>query len=484
MNTVRAEKDLGKVVASFCEEHSLFDEGDRVVVGVSGGADSTALLHILLELAPKWKLTLAVAHLNHKLRGRDAEEDQEFVTGLAQKHNLPTFIESEAVKELAKRRGEGTEEAGRFARYLLFNRAKKRFGAQKVALGHTASDLVETFLARLMRGSASGLYSIAPKRRDDVVRPLLGVWRRDILTYLLENDIPFREDVTNLDENYERNRIRHQLLPLLREEFNPRVEEALMRTVLLLSRDEEYLGVQAEQALSTASSEGESVPDKDETILKTTPLAKLHPAVLSRIIRLLASRLSPGYPPAAERVEGLMELIYAGGSGCWWLLPNFGAEVSSGKVRFFCDDSAKVADKRYSTAVDHSRPKATLSVPGETRIGEEVSIIQVVIIPKDEYSPSPADESALTLLLDAEKVKGELHARAPKKGDRFRPQGLGGSKLLSDLFTDLKIPVWERKRAVVIEDGEGILGVVGLRADERATPDESSQKYMLISLLE
>lgn len=483
MNKGRAEKDPGKVVASFCEEHSLFNQGDRVVVGVSGGADSTALLHILLELAPKWKLTLAVTHLNHKLRGRDAEEDQEFVTGLAQKHNLPTFIESEAVEELAKRRGEGTEEAGRFARYLLFYRAKERFGAQKVALGHTASDLVETFLARLMRGSASGLYSIAPKRSDGVVRPLLGVWRRDILTYLLENDIHFREDVTNLDENYERNRIRHQLLPLLREEFNPRVEEALMRTVLLLSRDEKYLGVQAEEALSTASSEGESASD-EETILEGASLAKLHPAVLSRIIRLLASRLSPGYPPAAERVEGLMELIYAGRSGCWWLLPHLSAEVSSGKVRFFCDDSAKVADKRYSTVVDDSCPKTTLSVPGETRIGEEVSIIQVVIIPKDEYSPSPADESALTLLLDAEKVKGELHARAPKKGDRFRPQGLGGSKLLSDLFTDLKIPVWERKRAVVIEDGEGILGVVGLRADERATPDESSQKYMLISLLE
>jgi tRNA(Ile)-lysidine synthase len=464
MNKERSEKDLLLRVAAFCEQNSLFAPGDRVVLGVSGGPDSVTLLSVMSELSSKWNLSLFVAHLHHQLRGVEADTDQILVQKLSEQFGLPCYIESCAVQELAEKRRGGLEEAGRYARYQLFLRAKERFQAQKIALGHTASDRVETFLARLMRGSGSAISGLNARRQDGVVRPLLGVWREELSSYLKEHNLPFREDTSNLDTRFERNRIRHQLLPLIREQFNPRIESALLRSVELFSADEDYLNKEVERIVSELRWE-----ESDYTI-DIAVLSTLHPAILSRVIRRVSAELSPGYPPSAERVLGLMRFIYSGGSGRWWLLPELYALLSSGRCRF-------VAQNPVSERSDSC-------FQGDTEAQENTFLIQVSVLSREEYLATRDEINGSEMTLDAQKVTGQLRARFPQRGDRMHPSGLPGSKLLSDLFTDLKIPVWERRRAIIIEDDAGILGVWGLRLDERAAADENTRKYLVVSLLE
>lgn len=464
MSKERSEKDLLLRVVAFCEQNSLFAPDDRVVLGVSGGPDSVALLSILNELSSKWNLSLFVAHLHHQLRGVEADADQHLVQRLSEQFNLPCYIESCAVRELSEERHGGLEEAGRYARHQLFLRAKEKFQAQKVALGHSASDRVETFLARLMRGSGSAISGLNAKRRDGVVRPLLGVWREELLGYLKERNLPFREDTSNLDTRFERNRIRHQLLPLMRKEFNPRIDSALLRSVELFSADEDYLNKEVERIASELSWE------KSDYTLDIAILSNLHPTILSRIVRYISSELSPGYPPSAERVLGLMRLIYSGGSGRWWLLPELCALLSSGRCRFIRDNLVGQRSGSY--------------LSGDSETEETTCLIQVSFLSREEYLASKDGINGSEMILDAQKVIGQLRARPPRRGDRIHPSGLSGSKLLSNLFTDLKIPVWERRRAIIIEDDAGILGVWGLRLDERATVDENTHKYLIVSLLE
>jgi len=467
-------------VASYCQRHSIFSPNDRIVVAVSAGADSTALLYILLSLAKQWNLTLGLAHLNHRLRGKESDGDEQFVRNLAKKHNLPLFTESADISKLAEERGEGIEEAGRFARYRFYAHIKEEFLAQKVALGHTASDLVETFLARLMRGSGAGLPAMAPVRADGIVRPLLGVRKDELDAYLEEREIPYRQDASNVDPTYERNRIRHKLLPLMRQEFNPRIEEAILRTIKLLSTDESYLCQKATEILNSLAGTASLQDNKTELFLETEKLQKLPPAILSRIIRLIPVSLSDDHhPPSYERLQGLLEMVYQRRNGLWWLTGSINAQVSSGKLRIF--NPARLEGKKADGDLCLSE------ILNSAENGEPISttaLIQMMIVPQEEYSPLQIEGASHTMLIDADKVKGTPTARSPRPGDRFRPLGLKGSKLLSDLFIDQKIPLWERKRAVVIEDEEGIVGVVGIRIDQRVAPDKNTRRYMLINLWE
>jgi tRNA(Ile)-lysidine synthase len=464
MNKERSEKDLVARVSAFCEQNSLFAQNDGVVLGVSGGPDSVALLSLMSELSAKWNLSLFITHLNHQLRGTEADADQKLVQELSRQFGLPFYAESCAVQELAQERRQGLEEAGRYARYQFFLRAKEKFQAQKIALGHTASDRVETFLARLIRGSGSAISGMVAGRPDGVVRPLLGVWRQELLDYLAERRLPYRRDASNLDIRYERNRIRHQLLPLLREQFNPQIEQALLRSLELFSADEEFFSKELDRTAAELSWK-----ERDYT-MDTTALSALHPAILSRVIRRICAELSPGYPPSAERVLGLMRFIYSGGSGHWWLLPELYARLSSGRCRFVRGNQTTEPTNGYLTTVSDARGNACL--------------IQVSVLPREEYLASKDQINGSEMVLDAQKISGQLRARSPQRGDRIEPAGLSGSKLLSDLFTDLKIPVWERRRAIVIEDDAGILGVWGLRVDRRAAIIEKTLNYLVVSLLE
>lgn len=231
---------VGHTVAT----HHLLPPVGRVVVGVSGGADSVALLHVLPLLRPRWELTLRVAHLDHALRP-DSQLDAAFVRELAARRRVPVTVERRDVAAICAREGWSLEDGARRVRYQFLLEVARREGASHIALAHTADDQAETVLLRLVRGTGlMGLRAMPLKRPLEevwVVRPLLEVWRRDLLALLTAERLPYREDATNADGRFVRNRIRHELLPLLEREYNPNMKAALSQLAEQSTSDYSYL---------------------------------------------------------------------------------------------------------------------------------------------------------------------------------------------------------------------------------------------------
>src|SRR5579864_954304 len=219
----------------------MFQTGQRVGVAVSGGADSVCLLHVLVELGPRWNLRLSVLHLNHQLRGEESREDARFVAELAARLGLPFYLGEADVGRIARKSGDNLEQAARNERSRFFLDYLRSGAADRIALGHTRSDQAETVLFRFLRGSGSaGLAGIRPVTTDGFVRPLLNVDRANIEQYLRERNITWREDSTNLSLDFARNRIRRELLPMLEREWNPAIAETLAHTAEWAREEEAY----------------------------------------------------------------------------------------------------------------------------------------------------------------------------------------------------------------------------------------------------
>ena len=233
-------------VAAFIREKQLLQEGDRVVVGVSGGADSVCLLHVLVSLRQEFRLTLRAVHVHHGIRGGEADRDAEFVERLAEEWEVPCAVVRENVPDYAARLGLSEEEAGRLLRYAAFRREAERMGGAKIAVGHHKEDQAETILHNLFRGSAlKGLAGMAPAA-EDVIRPLLGVGRSDILSYLKDRGLTFCEDSTNDSGEYTRNRIR-RLLPEICREVNGNAVEHILAAGEKIAQADAWFEKEAER---------------------------------------------------------------------------------------------------------------------------------------------------------------------------------------------------------------------------------------------
>ncbi|HLF18205.1 MAG TPA: tRNA lysidine(34) synthetase TilS [Candidatus Omnitrophota bacterium] len=280
---------LSERVQSYCQKKHLFASGDTVVIGVSGGKDSVCLCHILVELRHVLGIELIIAHFNHRLR-KSAGKDEAFVKELAKRSNLP-FYASAAKKPLTSGKG-SLEEKCRRKRFKFLTTLARRLHAEKIALAHTQDDLAETVLMRIIRGGGSkGLVSILPERTIDgvsFVRPLLNASQEEILSYLKTKKIPFRSDATNRQKKFFRNKIRLDVMPLLKKDYNPNIREVLAHLSQNLSFDYDFLHQEAEKAfkrLAHASSL------RREIRLNTQALKKAHPALQRLLLRLSVEKL-------------------------------------------------------------------------------------------------------------------------------------------------------------------------------------------------
>lgn len=250
------------------QKFNLLKYNDRVVVGVSGGPDSVALIYLLNSLKAKWRLYLHLAHLNHMLRNEEAEEDSTFVQKLAQKLKLPLTCENIRVKDFAKAQKLSLEEAARNLRYSFFSKVAKLNHSSKVALGHNRDDQAETVLMRFLRGSGiSGLRGMPVKRKLQaclIIRPLIEVRRKEIIRFLAAKGILYRSDSSNLENLYFRNRVRNELIPSLEKDFNPNIREILVNFAENVSQDFDYLqkaGLSKFKSVRAGSINGEVVID-------------------------------------------------------------------------------------------------------------------------------------------------------------------------------------------------------------------------------
>ncbi len=403
---------------SFAKQYDMIHPGDTVIAAVSGGADSVALLFALYLLKDSLGITLEAAHFNHGIRGKESNRDAEFVRSLCDRYDIPLHLGADQVTAGEK----GLEAAARDARYGFLSTL-----SGKIATAHTADDNAETVLMHLVRGTGlKGLGGISPVR-GNLIRPMLGITRQEVLEFLEEYHLAFVEDSSNGTDAFLRNRLRHHVMPLLKEE-NPRLAENLSAMALSLREDE-------------AALESMTVTDMDVEALRS-----LQPAVRSRSIAAFLKR-SGVREPEAKHLALTEKLIISDN-------PSAAADLPGGVT----------VAREYGklTVLADCAPLETMVLPPDGAVELPGLGLRVVCSPAQAVMDTP---EAFTVL-----PQGPMVLRCRWEGDSLRRSG-GGRKSLKKRFIDRKIPAAQRLRIPVIADSEGVLGVYGFGADlERLGP--------------
>ncbi len=417
---------------------SLLPAGSRVLCAVSGGADSMCLLHLLWSRREALGLEVLAAHYEHGLRGEESLRDAAFVRDWCREQGIPLILEHGDAAGYAKSRGLGIEEAARALRYAFLERAAGERGCDLIATAHNAEDNAETVLFHLVRGSGAAGLSGIPPRRGRIVRPLLGVSRREIGAYLAREQVPHVEDSSNASEAYSRNLLRCRVLPVL-EELNPAFPAAAGRAARLLREDEACLSGLAEDFIR-AEYDGES--------LLAEKLLALPWSVSSRVLRRLCPR-----PLSLEHVEAALAL--AGGSGLAWAdLPGLRLRREQGRLYFAPEGPVP------------SFPDRVL------RPGQDLEIPELGLLVRAQVVEALGEIHGLfkTYCLKCENIYGDIVCGPRRGGDKLRPAGRGCTKSLKSLFAEAGMTRRQRELAPVLRDGAGVLAVPGLAVAERAAP--------------
>ena len=438
-----AVKDLKRRVLDFVRVRQLVRAGDRVCVAVSGGADSVALLRLLLELRAELGIVISVAHLNHNLRAAESDADAAFVTALAAEHRLELHADSEDARGFAKEHSLSLEAAGRELRYRFFSRLLGDGTATRVATAHTTDDQAETVLLRLIRGAGTrGLAGILPAREDrvahsSIIRPLLDTRRADLRAYLRDIGQTWREDASNSDLAFARNRVRAELLLLLERDYNPSVVETLAATAEVARAEEEFWETELMQrlpAIVTAAGR-----------LRIAELSRQPLAVQRRMVRYVAGALDFG------RVEQVLEFVSRKGRAARVLALPGGQTAHAADGELWFESSAGVSPEPSNRSYLYSLP-----VPGEVCVRELNRRITASLLPRNAaagaYNPQQ--------FLDPATLAPELSVRNWRAGDRFRPLHGKAPRKLKDLLPN--VAARERSAWPVVVSGDEIVWVRGL----------------------
>lgn len=466
-------------VARIAQTKQLFGRGDRILVAVSGGPDSVALLALLAALAPSWNLSIWAIHFNHGLRGDESDEDAQFVADLCRQLEIRLICERIALKHRSPaasgpRKRLSLQEAAREARYEALLRVGASLGVDKIALGHTADDQAETLVMWMLRGAgAAGLSGIPPLRESTFIRPLLTITRRDILAYLQEQGLQFRVDSSNAKPLYLRNRIRHELLPVLKQ-FNPAVIEVLKRQAEILREEDLYLEqVVAEQVARLVREDDEN----GELVMDRGNLLALPIALQRRIIRALvrrAGKLRNG--PRFEAITAILEKVIGGRSGAALTIHNVLVRRDYSVIRFRSSRRDAHSSVWETSIIDLPLPVPSIQPWPLTR-----QLIRVRLSDADHIQALTRSEN--TAMLDAERLTMDLRVRVWKPGDSFQPLGMSGRKKLQDYFADIKLSRDERRRVPLVVAPEGIVWVGGHRIDHRFRVTPATRRVLIVELL-
>ena len=481
INTVAAtsRNSITEKVLRYIREQGLMRAGERVGVAVSGGADSVALLRILLELKGELGIVLSVVHFNHRIRGAEAQGDEQFSGALAQRYSLQFFCSQGNVPQHAEGKGMGLEAAGRELRYGYFRSLLASGEVDKIATAHTADDQAETVLMRLIRGAGTkGMAGIHPIRYGEealntqdtkvstkghkgaIVRPMLGVRRREVEQYLRGLGQEWREDASNRDQKLLRNRVRHSLLPLLEKEFNPAVVEVLSDVAEIARAEEEHwewLVKEWMEDMATHAPPGQMPGEVLEVVLDW-PLA-MQRRVLREVARQAGARLE------FRQVEDIRKL--AAGD------PGREIELSDGWVGRLGTDGLRIqpATNRRGADFEHA-----LRVPGEVTVPELGTVVKAFLVANRENRPGYNPAKAL----DPKKLASELTVRNWRPGDRFWPAHTKSEKKVKELLQEKRVPEGERSRWPVAVSQGKIVWVRGLAAGrEFAAGPECSEAIVI-----
>lgn len=463
---------MNNKVLKFIKNNNMIASGDGIIVGLSGGADSVCLLHLLCSFRDALNIKVGAAHLNHMLRGQEAERDENYCKKLCQSLDLPFYSKRMDISTMAQQQGISFEQCGRNARYAFFDEVAQQYGYNKVATAHTLSDSVETFLFNFMRGTGTkGLCGI-PLVRNSIIRPLLSCTREEIEQYCQSNNLQYMTDSTNLSDDYSRNFIRHNIVAQLKNK-NQSFEQAAYRTMSMLRADEQYLDEISSQIYDhIVCDNGINCSRlKDENI-------SIRTRVLYKYFK--HNDIEVDY----KTISKADEIITA----------------EKGKINLPADKAlaakngiAKITVQRENEDAALQNESQILAVLQTKHLGDNNKYID--IFDKKRLCVNKYNKNSTVYLKNINKnlfhnfinydmINGDIIIRTRKQGDCFRPKSKGCTKSLKKLFNEAKIPPNERNQLIIAQDDVGIIWVEGFGADTRVAPDNNTENLIGLFLEE
>lgn len=459
-------------VRDWIERHNLLPWGENVLAACSGGADSLALVDLLAGFQSEGAFRLFVAHFDHGMRGEASAQDAEFVRQFCDERDLPFFVGFADVKETARLTGGSLEEVARHMRYDYLHKVLAQIGGGLIATGHHKDDQAETVLLNLIRGSGGRGLTAMKIRRNDIIRPLLCLKRSEIDRYCREQNLQPRTDESNCNVEYYRNRVRHELIPLVQQRFNPSLTETLCRTAEILADEQQFIHQYVIERLT-----GWALRQKTGYRLDAATFSDLPAAVQRELLLVLLEQLRGDTRGISfTHIEHIRQLFLQDHGARRIDLPGAWQARKSYQNLYVEAVPAAIAIGRNPCA---NEPSQTLiTCPGETLL-PEFGVTVRCSLHTNELSP-PVDLGPDKVAFDYAALQLPLYARRRAPGDVFQALGATGARKLKKLLIDLKVPLAQRDALPMILDSRGILWVMGLRRAERGRLQESTREIIVI----
>ncbi len=453
-------KSTEQKVVKFILTKKLIDAGDSILVALSGGADSVFLLEFFLKYKRRFNIEIAAFHLNHNLRGKDANIDEQFCKNLTTQKRIQFFSTSKNVKLFAKRKRMSLEEAGRELRYSELNRIAKKHNYKKIATAHNADDNAETVLLNLIKGTGLKGLSGIPERREKIIRPVLVLSKKEILDYLHNKKIIYRTDSSNVENNYQRNYLRNKIIPLIKDKLNPQFDNAVFRTSEIIRGYTSLIDEQINNAVKKIVTY-----KQQKLIINLKHLDEIDVRLYGDVLRKTVRKYF-NEDLESKNISDLIKLIKA----------------QTGREIMF--SNRIVAVKERDSIIIYLKKGEMKNVKQvEIKVGEEKQVegksISISTINRNKLS---FRNTINTEYISADNINTSFVLRRWKDGDRFYPLGMKNSKKLSDFLTEQKVRSSEKKEQLVLSNAGKIVWVVGIRIDERYKISVETKKVLELCL--
>ncbi len=448
-----------KKVNDFIKEHQLTRPGELIIIGVSGGPDSMALLHIMNQLKKELSFSIAAVHLNHGLR-EEAQDEEDFVRESCHNMSVPFYFQRVDIMEMALQEKKSIEEMGRDYRYQYFYQLMHDIRADRIATAHHQDDVAETVLLHLLRGAGiKGLRGIMPLK-GRIIRPLLSLSKNDIIAYLGNNNIGYCIDKSNYDSTYLRNRVRHSLLPQLQENFNPRIVENLNQLANIAREENEVMQGETDNLWKKVAIK----EDKNLIILNKEILNTLPPAYQRRLIIKALSSLKGESGWTMKDIQSIRQLARKEGSSKKLHLQKGILVKLAYNELIFSDHQAQSVFFNYQ-----------VSIPGQLTVPEIGETFVFKLVNKEHFAPKDN-----AIILDYDKLGKDICIRSRRPGDFFRPRGLDGRKRIKEFFIDIKLPEAQRDKIPLLASDNEIYIIFGLRISHSVSISQKTKRFLMI----
>ncbi|MBA3018513.1 MAG: tRNA lysidine(34) synthetase TilS [Proteobacteria bacterium] len=481
---------LIKTVGATIKAYRMIEPGDSVLVGVSGGPDSVALLHIILSLAQQFSIRVGVAHLNHSLRQKDSDDDAEFVASFARNFDLPCYIKKEDVSKYRHEKKLSLEEAARIVRYRFFESVAEKYMFNKIALGHNADDNAELVIMQLLRGSGPlGISGIPPVRNGKIIRPLIKLTKSEILEFLAVNELKFVLDKSNNDQRYLRNRIRHHLIPHLKSSYNKRIVETINRFASIIRSEEEWI----DDLIKPIFNKSVLAAENNSVALSISSINELHIAAQRRIIRKAIAEIKGNLRRITfSHIESVISLLNSGHAfGCIDLpdriwIKRDGDTISFSREKSLLRDLYKKLSDENKLSFEYRilKPEAGFKAEifprslliKELGLNMEFSKIDIKNLPDIHHAGHNV------AFFDMDKLSFPLVLRNFRPGDKFQPLGMSGTQKVKKYFINNKVARVQRAKCLILLSQDKIMWVVGYRIDDFFKVKQSARNILKVEL--